>query len=86
VKAGLHTGNAIASFDGQPIRTRQVFNETLKTLHPGERVIVGVMRSTYVDRIAVTLTGYQIPVARLIPDKDAGAGAADLYRQWNEAR
>jgi predicted metalloprotease with PDZ domain len=82
VTAGLHTGDALVSIDGQPIKNRQTFNGKLMTLKVGDRIIVGVDRHGNSQTIPVDVTGYDIPVVQLLPTKNNNIEALSIFRQW----
>jgi predicted metalloprotease with PDZ domain len=86
VKAGLHTGDALVTINGQPIKNRQSFNDMLKGLTIGDRLIVEVDHSGSRQRIPVDITGYEMPVAHLINEGNASSEIQKLSRYWKEGR
>jgi len=86
VRAGLHTGDAIAAINGLPIKNRQDFQDMIKTLKIGDSVIAGINRSAGVQRIPVVITGYEIPVVHIIKDDNPDSRVQNLYRQWEQGK
>ena len=69
VRSGLHTGDALVTINGRLINSRQNFNEVLRGLNIGDRVIVQIEHSGRSEKLLVEITGYEIPVAHLNPTK-----------------
>lgn len=84
VKAGLHTGDVLEAIDGRPLRGRQEFYNLLKTLKPGDTMMVRIRRRAGVQSIPVYIRGYEIPAAHLIKEKAPGIREQNLLNQWEE--
>ena len=84
VKAGLHTGDVIVSIDGLSIKDRRSFYERMNALKIGDAVLVRVRRPSGIQEVSVKITGYEVPVAHLLPAPDADSRSRDLLRKWQE--
>ena len=84
VKAGLHTGDVLVSIDGRPIKDRRSFYDRLNALKIGDTVLVRVRRPLDIQEVPVKITGYEVPVAHLLPAPDADSQSRDLLRKWQE--
>ena len=84
VRAGLHTGDAIVSIDGQSIKDRRSFYELRDRVKIGDTVLVLIRRPAGMREVPVKITGYEIPVVHLVPAPDADSRSKDLLRQWQE--
>jgi predicted metalloprotease with PDZ domain len=86
VKAGLHTGDALLAIDGQPIKNRQLYNDRIKTLRIGDRILVQIDRHGSRQTIPVDIAGYDIPVVQFIPTDNKNTEkyteAQKIFRQW----
>ena len=85
-RAGLHTGDALLAINGQPVKNRQGFNDMLKELNIGDRIIVQVGHSGSSERITVDITGYEMPVAHLINEGNGSIEMQRLLRRWERGR
>jgi predicted metalloprotease with PDZ domain len=65
VKAGLHTGDTVSAINGLPIKSRQDFNQALHRFQIGDTIIVQLRRSTSIQDVPVSVTGYLAPVVHL---------------------
>jgi predicted metalloprotease with PDZ domain len=83
VKAGLHTGDTVSAINGALIKNRQDFYQILHTFQIGDSIIVQVRRSTGIQNVMVSITGYLAPVVHLLskdgPDKNVPVIRRDLW-------
>ncbi|MDP9046516.1 MAG: PDZ domain-containing protein, partial [Bacteroidota bacterium] len=86
VRAGLHTGDALLAINGEPIRNRQNFNDKVKMLKIGDRIIVQVVRPGGSEKIPVNITGYEIPAAQLVRTGNKNIKVKKIFRQWEKGR
>lgn len=86
VRAGLHTGDVLVTIDSHPIKSRQNFNEVLRGLKIGDRIIVQVEHAGSRQTIPVEITGYEIPVAHLTSEAKRSTEMQKLFKQWAEGR
>ena len=64
-RAGLHTGDLIASFNGAPIRTTADFRTTMRALRIGDTARIVIARQDVPRTVTVVVTGYARPAVRI---------------------
>jgi predicted metalloprotease with PDZ domain len=81
-RAGLHTGDRLASLDGHPVTTTADFRFWLGTLHIGDTARVEVRRDGVTSPVLVLITGYDRPTVRIVEIADATAAQLRLRARW----
>jgi len=81
-RAGLHSGDRLASVDGAPIATWPDFRVRLQRLRIGDTIRIEVRRPTGPFHARVTVSGFERPTVRIVPLPNATAGQRALGAQW----
>ncbi|HJU66159.1 MAG TPA: PDZ domain-containing protein [Gemmatimonadaceae bacterium] len=85
-RAGLHTGDRIASLNGSPVRSSSDFRAVLSRLQSGDTVQVEVLRPAGRWRTSVILAPYTRPEVRIEPLPNASPQQRALRQSWLAGR
>jgi predicted metalloprotease with PDZ domain len=85
-KAGLHTGDLMISFNGQPITGTASFFTLIQNLHIGDTVQLTIKSQDKVHAVAFQLTQYQEATAEILPLAQTGSRQNLLLKEWNEGK
>jgi predicted metalloprotease with PDZ domain len=80
-RAGLHTGDAVLSWNGDTVDDPQQIRAALGRLHIGDTVRVSVARGSGTVELAIAVTGFDRPTVRI----EERAGATEAQRRLREA-
>jgi len=81
-RAGLHSGDRLASVDGAQIATWPDLRGRLQRLRIGDTIRIEVRRPTGPFQARVTVSGFERPTVRVEPLPNATAGQRALGAQW----
>ena len=81
-KAGLHTGDIVKTVNGKTLTSAMDFRTIQRSANIGDTIVVEVQRSSGVQKINVSITGYQQPVVRITPLPAITEKQKRLYEQW----
>lgn len=81
-RAGLHTGDRLASWNSQAMADPQQFREALSRLRVGDTVLVSVWRGSAKLTRSIVITGYDRPTVRLETRPDATPAQQRRLAAW----
>ena len=81
-KAGLHTGDIVKTVNGKTLTSAMDFRTIQRSANIGDTIVVEVQRSSGVQKINVSITGYQQPVVRITQLPAITEKQKRLYEQW----
>lgn len=84
-RAGLHTGDVIATINGRPVRTGRDFQTILAGIHVGDSLLVETAIAGSSPQFIIPITGYTTPVIHITQVSGATARQQRLLRLWLEA-
>lgn len=81
-RAGLHTGDQLASLNGQPIASSTDFRSRLGQLHIGDTARVEIIRNGVASQVSVAIAGYDRPTVKVVEIANASPEQLRLRAQW----
>jgi predicted metalloprotease with PDZ domain len=81
-EAGLHTGDIITVVNGRAVHNRQDFQTVLGMLRIGDTVRIGMKGHAGEKSLAIPISGYTIPIIRVVEDAGASERQRRLFREW----
>ena len=84
-RAGLHTGDVMASINGAPVATWNDLRQWLQTAKIGDVARVVIVRDGSTRQVEVPVTGYNIATAQLSELPSATPKQMRLRQAWNNA-
>ncbi len=81
-RAALNTGDAIATINGQPVKTRQGFNDIIRNFRIGDTIIVEVERAAGIKKIPVFVSGYNTVITHITAQKNITPQQQKLFGEW----
>ncbi|MGI8581823.1 MAG: hypothetical protein ACR2KX_06500 [Chitinophagaceae bacterium] len=84
-KAGLHTGDKVVSVNNLPV-ANQTFRNIQRNLQVGDKVEFIINRNSEIIKIIVTVSGYNVSIARITPLKNITPKQQKIFTDWNNLK
>jgi len=81
-RAGLHTGDIVKTVNGKTLANALDFRSVQRNAKIGDQMVVEVERPSGVQKINVSITGYQQPVVHITQMPTITEKQRRLYEQW----
>lgn len=85
-KAGLHTNDKVVFVNDIAVTGMQTWRNIQRNLQVGDKVSFSIKRSSGIEKITVTVTGYEVASAHITSLKNITTKQEKIFREWNDLK